>query len=272
MSPPTSVGIIGNGVVGNALGHSLKNCRLFVHDTDASRTGHTLDAVLENSDITFVCLPSPRDSFLGGVSVDVLNSFFESVQGNQRNLLVIKSTVPVGYTEGVKRSHGIRYLLHSPEFLTERTAVTDAAHPRQLLIGIPGGSNVSPCCSHLLKSFYEAQYPGVPISISGSNETEAAKLFSNAFFATKIAFFNQLHQACNCIGMDYETVLGHMLLDGRIHPEHVDVPGPDGQLGFGGKCLPKDAEEAHLLLTGLMIPTFLGDVLRRNEYDRKGRQ
>lgn len=92
----------------------------------------------------------------------------------------------------------------------------------------------------MLNRLYKSRFPGVPLYMMTSDESEAVKLFTNGFFAVKIAFFNEVRALADKLGLDWERVLGGVLSDGRISHNHTQVPGPDGQRGFGGACLPKD--------------------------------
>ena len=92
----------------------------------------------------------------------------------------------------------------------------------------------------MLSKLYKKRFPGVQVVETDSDTSELIKLSQNSFFATKITFFNELYQLCSRLGVSYNQVLAGLLADGRIAQSHTQVPGPDGQLGFGGECLPKD--------------------------------
>ena len=96
------------------------------------------------------------------------------------------------------------------------------------------------------------------------------KLITNGFFAVKVAFFNEVHNLCEASGMDWEDVRQMLLADGRIHPSHTKVPGPDGLTGFGGSCLPKDAAQLGMEMMDMRLDASMVHAsLDRNEKDRR---
>ena len=228
------IGIIGGGVVGSATakcyaatGHEVR-----VYDRLKSLSTHDLITTLE-SELVFVCLPE-----------NCVDPFFDyNVPENRRHAnYVLKSTVPIGTTRRLAKKYGLPNLVHSPEFLTERTAEYDAAHPRVNIVGDAYfWTGPSGCCGALSK-LYVNTFPDVPLLCMSSNESEAVKLFTNTFFAVKVAAFNEFRCLADKLGLDWDTVVGGMLADGRIHPMHTQVPGPDGKRGFGGRCLPNDLD------------------------------
>lgn len=226
------IGIVGNGVVGNATAQVYKPFHeVCVYDSVPTKMTHDLGYVL-HSGIVFVCLPETElESFFCGVGY---------TDTNGKNF-VIRSTCPIGTTRRIRERYGVPNVVHSPEFLTARTAVIDALTPLQLIIGWPTkrmwgeGTAVQQ-----LERLYKSRFPSVPIRYMTSDESEATKLFLNGFFSVKVAFFNEVNLLCERLGLDWNTVLNGMLGDGRIAHSHTQVPGPDGKYGFGGACLPKD--------------------------------
>lgn len=225
------IGIIGGGVVGYATAKAYSGWadEVRVYDVVKERRNHDFDNVV-NCDVVFICLPEDK--------LDEVFSKWAIGYSNRQNAnYVLKSTVPVGTTKRLAEQYNLPNLVHSPEFLTERTAVFNAANPRVNIIGCTGRVTSAPS---ELRNLYGARFPHVPVVLMSSDESELVKLGTNAFFATKIAFFNELRSYADALGCDWETVVNGMLADGRIHPMHTQVPGPDGKRGFGGKCLPKD--------------------------------
>ncbi len=243
-----TVGVIGCGVVGGALARSLKehvDVRCF--DVHPSRRTHTAERVV-STDITFVCLPTPLDDDTGKLDTSCILDFFQGLftstllegSGDGYGKLelvnwVIKSTVPVSFTRMLKERYNLRSVVYNPEFLTERCADIDTLMPARHIIG----GSVCQAAVNLTR-LYEARHPGVPIHHCGFEEAEACKLATNAFYAVKIAFFNEVFEYCQRAGMNFETVRALMLSGGRIAHSHTSCPGPDGRHGFGGKCIPKD--------------------------------
>lgn len=240
----TTVGVIGNGVVGHATARcwmEWSDGGVRVYDKNPVRCAHPLvypepgRAVLD-CDIVFVCLPETA-----------LDEFFtECLTGKgvypdrvREVNFVLKSTVPVGTTRRLVQKHGLKNLVHSPEFLTARCAVTDAQMPARNIIGCPYGEDEWSWAALRLEELCVTRFPGVSTYVMTSDESEAVKLMVNSFFAVKVALFNEFRTYADAAGLDWDQVLAGILSDGRIAHSHTKVPGPDGY-GFSGRCLPKD--------------------------------
>jgi len=267
------IGIIGNGVVGNATAHAL--CKhvdeIRVHDSDPSRSTHALAATLE-CDLIFVCLPTPQKAGALECDTSALDSFFGSLLGAQQfnANYVIRSTVPIGYTRALGERMCIPNLVHWPEFLTARSANRDACNPTRIIIGQHHGylDGAGPCYTQLVELCKET-WP-VPLFEVTSNESEAIKLFQNGFSAVKIAYFNEIRSLADTLKLDWNRCLSALLAGGWINPMHTQVPGPDGKRGFGGTCLPKDlANLAECLFQAGRENWVTSAALERNEVDRK---
>lgn len=278
------LGIIGNGFVGRAIARGfMEHCgEVRVHDVLPERSTHTLAEACD-CDWTFVCVPTPADDFGKCVVkhvLDVVKGAWEhrKINGGHTRL-VIKSTVPVGWTRKLDEGYGGEYLslLHSPEFLTQRCALVDFQTPARNIVGVPGwpgyGSNDVAGCNVAMSlvNLYERRFPGVPCMLMSSDESELVKLAQNGFFATKVAYFNAIYQLAKATGCDFETVRAGILADGRIAHAHTEVPGPDGKLGFGGGCLPKDLSSLVAILCEHDRPCgrMLNEVLMTNEWLRE---
>jgi len=252
-----TIGVVGGGVVGHATARSFMEwAEVRVYDRDPAKRTHTELVTLE-SDLVFVCLPEGKvsDWFTG------LNVF----GGYQYRNFVIKSTVPIGTTRKVA-GMGFKTVVHSPEFLTARCAVTDAQLPSRNVVGLTGNGFNAPEYRDLLSR----RFPGVPVLTMSSDESEAVKIIQNAFFAVKVAFFNEAEELCDKLGLDWETVHDAILADGRIAHSHTRVPGPDGRFGFGGACLPKDLNQfIKCSVDAGLFPLVSQGAAVRNEGDRE---
>ncbi|HYE70415.1 MAG TPA: hypothetical protein VD932_02705 [Aquabacterium sp.] len=258
------IGVVGGGVVGHATARCfMEHGEVRVYDVVPERCTHDLDSTLD-SDLVFVCLPTPAGED-GVCDTSAIDRFFAGVDGSAfcgRNF-VLRSTVPVGTTRDIAARHQIPNIVHSPEFLTARCAVTDAQLPARNIIGMPyaNGALVA------LRSLYKKRFPGVPLHVVTSDESEAVKLMQNSFFAVKIATFNEFYEFAQKRGLNWERVLSAVLADGRIAHSHTIVPGPDGLRGYGGACLPKDiANLAHCIGEDA---TILRAAIERNKRDRE---
>lgn len=229
------LGVIGGGVVGRATARAFLEHveEVRVHDTLPERSTHSLTDVL-GCDLVFVCLPTPQQADSLSCDLTAVEHFFRS-QHSSRVSFVLRSTVPIGTTARLAREYDLPNLVHSPEFLTARCAVSDAQLPARNVLGVTPGSDAV-----RLARLYTERYPGVPLHIMTSNESEAVKLFQNSFFAVKVSFWNECRQFADRLGLSWDVVLEAILADGRISFSHTRIPGPDGRFGFGGSCLPKD--------------------------------
>jgi len=238
------IGVIGGGTVGRA------TARAFVEHVDEvrvydvvkeRRTTDDLDSILE-TDLVFLCLPTPQKKDSLECNVEIVENFVDAIPTSYRdNSIVLRSTVPIGTTRRLADQYGLTGLVHSPEFLTARCAVTDAHLPSRNIIGYPiDKDRYVDLQYHPVHSLYERRYRGIPVYSMTSDESEAVKLFTNGFFATKIGYFNEIYQLSQNLGLDWGRVMEGVLSDGRIAHSHTQVPGPDKKLGFGGICLPKD--------------------------------
>ncbi|MGL6095395.1 MAG: NAD(P)-dependent oxidoreductase [Fimbriiglobus sp.] len=248
------VGVVGTGVVGRAVyrAYDGRVRKILAHDKVKMPFYSTLEETVRNSDVVFLCLPTPAavpdpgeepdNPSAGTLDLSAVYDVCDRLRtidpdGNY----VLRSTVPIGTTEYMKTFFGLKNIVHSPEFLTARTADWDAAEPAVNVVGKPGDWGPGEQCGeHPVVRLYRGRFPGRPIHPISSDESEAVKIFQNSFFAVKVAFFNEIKALSDRYGMDWEYVREAMLADGRINPLHTEVPGPDGLAGFGGACLPKD--------------------------------
>lgn len=229
------VGIIGNGFVGNAIYQNFKDRVLTkVYDVKEERRLNHLQETID-SDIVFVCLPTPMMSD-GKCDLSFIEEFFSKVNPSKNfdPLFVIKSTVPIGTTTNLCRKRDDLRIVHNPEFLTAVNAVEDFRNSDRNIIG-----GYQPWCL-TLRDFYNEHFPYVTTQIVKSNESETIKYFCNSFLASKVAFFNNLYEICEKLGMNFDSVKDGVTSDSRIGISHTKVPGPDGLMGFGGYCFPKD--------------------------------
>lgn len=271
------IGVVGNGVVGSATARVwLEHCEeVRVYDTVPEKRTHSLAETVGDSDVIFVCLPTPGKAD-GELDTSAVESFFEWVAQEsggdgepwrESKIFALRSTMPIGGTRRIADAYGIRSMIYYPEFLTARCSFADAANPSRNLIGIDGEGRP------MWVSFYgsiRARFPGVKIFVSSLEAVEAAKLFTNAFFAVKVAFFNEIEEVAGSLGLNWKSIREMMLADGRINPSHTMVPGPDGNRGFGGTCLPKDLRQVveYIEFRSKSGDSVCAAALGRNEEDR----
>ena len=227
------IGIVGNGFVGSAVAHGFKEYYpVRVYDSCKERSCNTLEEVLE-CEVVFACLPTPYSTKTGTCDVSIIESFLTQAYTMGFNeTIAIKSTTPPGTCQRWFGKYGGKFnVVHNPEFLTERCAKIDFVTPSRIVIG---------GYSRNLEEIYESRFPSVPIIRCTATESELIKLLCNAFFASKVALFNEFFDITKQHGGYWPTIMQGILSDGRIAHSHTNVPGPDGSRGFGGKCFPKD--------------------------------
>jgi UDPglucose 6-dehydrogenase len=240
-----TIGIVGNGFVGNAVAQGFQShfkrsgfhdkFEVRVYDVDKDKSTHSYMETL-TSDYVFVCLPTPMISVDGGkCNLSILEDFFDDIPSTIDGTFIIKSTVPIGTTDIFVKKYPYLKIIHNPEFLTAANAENDFINSDRHVIG--GDKRIA----YGLEKIYEYCFPGTPVYIMKSNESEAVKYFSNCFLASKVMIFNEMKILCDSIsGMDYNKIIEAVTSDSRIGESHTSVPGPDGEYGFGGTCFPKD--------------------------------
>ncbi len=239
------IGIIGGGVVGRATARAFIEHveEVRVYDSVKERATHGREDTII-CDLVFLCLPTPQKPNSLECNLSAIHEFFSDIASLENQNFVLRSTVPIGTTKRLSKQYNLPNLVHSPEFLTARCAVTDAHLPSRNIVGVPGLASYGKDRDHLagdtLCDLYEKRFPGVPCFLMSSDDSEAVKLFLNSFFAVKVAYWNEVNALARKLGLDWERVIEGVLSDGRVSHSHTKVPGPDGKYGFGGSCLPKD--------------------------------
>jgi len=260
-----SIGIIGMGFVGKAV---AKGFMLFAvirtYDIIPELSSHSFKEVI-NSDIVFICLPTPiNKSEKGKCDLSIIYGFFDKLSGienrNKKTIFVIKSTVPIGTTKKLSKKYNINNLLHCPEFLTARAALIDFICPARNIIG---GKNQK--AIKILKQLLEERFPGTSCHIMTSDESEFIKYAANCFFAVKVSYFNEIKLLTEKLNLDWDKILKGILTDGRIGQSHYEVPGYDGKRGYGGSCFPKDINAfIHIMKDNKVDPILLKASWKQN--------
>ena len=265
------VGIVGQGFVGSAIREGLSKFHsVMTYDVDHSRSmAVSLSQVVDNSEIIFVCLPTPMkktgqcDIRILEDSISEINSIAGSSSKNKK-VVVIKSTVPPGTTDMLNEKYENIKIVFSPEFLTEANSYDDFKNQTRIIIGGDGAKKV--------KQMFRKPFPDIPIVVTKSNTAEMVKYFINCFLSSKVTFANQMYDVCNRLDIDYDKVTEYALLDKRIGGSHLAVPGPDGDRGYGGHCFPKDMAAMIYAAKEVDVDTsLLESVMNSNNKYRKNK-
>jgi len=231
------IGIIGIGFVGSAIKSFFEN-KIETVCYDKFKNYNTLEDIL-STNLVFLCLPTLFDNKKNEYDKEAIIETCKYLDNNDYNgLIIIKSTVEPETTSFLSKIYPKLKLFHNPEFLTARTAIQDFANQTHIILG--SGPNIKVNDIENIFNFFKSYYPKANISQTTSTESECIKLFCNSFGASKVMLFNEYYLLCNKIGIDFDKVKNIMLNNGWINNMHTQVPGPDGKLGFGGACFPKD--------------------------------
>ncbi len=225
------VGVIGNGFVGEAISFAFSSvAEINIYDTNPSRCLNDIKSV-HNCDFVFVCVPTPMYED-GSQDLSYVESAFEN--GTEKPIYILKSTVLPGTTESLSKKYLNFKIIFSPEFLTERTAKLDMLTQSRIILG--GELSLT----EKAKALFNQRFKNKNIIQTDSKTAELTKYMNNTFFATKVSIMNEFKLLCDKIGANWDDALRGFVSDGRIGDSHLNVPGHDGKLGYGGTCFPKD--------------------------------
>lgn len=233
-----NVGIIGLGFVGNAVYHTFSPYfKMRLHDKYKPGM-ETLQDVVDNCRYLFLCLPTPVDINSGKQDLSIILSMVETINftSKENKVLIIRSTILPGTTKKLAEKYPKLSFVFCPEFLTERTAILDSINAYRVILG---GDN-SNILDEVESKIFRIRYVHAPIFKTSFEAAELVKYVGNCYFSVKISFLNEVYEICKRMGIEYNEIKKLFLSDMRVCNSHMDVPGPDGDLGFGGKCFIKD--------------------------------
>lgn len=278
-----TIGIIGLGFVGNAVFQTFKHhynicaydlkkgliCKLdkmsgwvSINDSQNSIEDYYRYVSDTTNGPIFICLPTPmyEDGKANLTIIDESLDLLHTVTSKIPRTIVIKSTVPPCTTDIWQDTYHNFKMVFNPEFLTEANAVKDYQNQKFIIHGSRDSDT-----KYVMDTMFKKVFPTIPQFAVDLKTAEMVKYFINTFLAIKVSFANEMKILCDGIGVPYDQLIKLAQLDTRIGQSHLQVPGPDGKLGFGGSCFPKDINALMHLFQEIGIdPLVLDAAWKRN--------
>ncbi len=282
-----TVGQVGYGFIGRAVAELFRpHCKVLIKDTGPAGSGlQTLDQLVAECEVIFVAVPTPMKS-TGECHTGIVEALLQDIQNSaarqERDLgafiVVVKSTVPPGFTARMQERLGLR-ILFSPEFLTEANAVDDFRTTNRVILGgLPEDATVvfkyfeGVWPDRMIETYVDHPDCRVVIIHCDPTVAEMVKLSANAHLASRVLISNEVSLVCQKLGVNYAHVASLSQLDQRVGSSHMSVPGPDGKRGFSGSCFPKDIRNLDYIATQLGEPdNIFADIFNRNLFFRQDR-
>ena len=244
MSIKNRIGIIGKGFVGSAVAHGFSaqtgySAEIRIFDKDPIRSENSLEKTVNQSDFIFLSVPTPASN-TGQIDLSIVEealSEIDKINKSDSNIVLLRSTVTPGTSLMLQKKFSNLRIVFNPEFLTERSALFDFINQSRVILG--GDSKYT----KKVKDLYRHRFGDyLPVIETNYETAELIKYMNNLFFATKVSFLNEMKLVADKTNVDWDKAMEGFVMDGRVGHSHLSVPGPDGKLGFGGSCFPKDIQ------------------------------
>ena len=244
MSIKNRIGIIGKGFVGSAVAHGFSDqtgysAEIRIFDKDPIRSENSLEETVNQSDFIFLSVPTPASN-TGEIDLSFVEealSKIDKINKSDSNIVLLRSTVTPGTSLMLQKKFSNLRIVFNPEFLTERSALFDFINQSRIILG--GDSKYT----KKVKDLYKHRFGNyLPVIETNYETAELIKYMNNLFFATKVSFLNEMKLVADKTNVDWDKAMEGFVMDGRVGHSHLSVPGPDGKLGFGGSCFPKDIQ------------------------------
>jgi UDPglucose 6-dehydrogenase len=233
VSTDFNIGIVGYGIVGQAVQYGFSRYNIFVYDK--YKKYDSLKNVVSKSDYIFICLPTPIRSDESGIDLSIMDENIGKIAEltkNTNKIIIIKSTIVPGTTEKYSKKYPKSTFVFNPEFLRESSFLQDFVNSDRIIIGTKNDT-----VFRKISALYQSVMPSTPVFYTDPTTAEMVKYMANCYLAMKIIFANEMYDICEKLVVNYQEVKKMVVADSRIEDTHLDVTT---LRGFGGKCFPKD--------------------------------
>lgn len=231
------IGIIGVGFVGGAIKSAFEDkFDVVSYDKFKPALGTFEDVV--KADVIFISVPTATDSNWDQVTEPLEEVCGKLKDANYQGLVINKCTVLPGTIDLLAKNYGLR-IIHSPEFLTAANANEDFVNQKAVILG----GDLDTQAFNDISDIFKAISPNASVQhFSNSKVTEMIKYVHNLFLSVKVSFFNEIYEMCEHLCIPYDLMMLGVHAVGQVGKGHTKVPGPDGSIGYGGFCFPKDTK------------------------------